>query len=291
MAKGFHATSLCLVLLVTACGRGSSKKRSAPKAAVPDLAILFVSGHNGPFDGSPSESYLDLDAGPEIIADLQAAGYTVAAQYYVDDGYPVGGFSGYLGLLDDLKAVRDQWVPFGTNVILIAHSHGGVWAHAATEAIYDVPIRCLVDLDTSSYGWGLVGHDLQNGLIGYDPRDAFVTSSGTYYDLEDVVFMNVTEALEVRSGDSPDGIEEYDESWILRFDGTVTNLWSYFSGTTHNEVHAAGGSTLEVVRDWLRDRLATNATRMSGTTARNSVGSSESRRRCWSSAATMGSMQ
>jgi hypothetical protein len=228
--------------------------------------LLAVSGHA--FAGDPA--YLRFDAGPEIESDLEAAGYTVATSYYVDGADTAGGFGGYVDLVADMAAVRDTWAQAGSRVVVVAHSHGGAWAHGAIRAVPGLPIRALVDLDCSSYGWGLVGHDVEDDVLGGDPRDAhsvgFVASWPQYpsvpseptgtYDLEDVVFANVLDALEVRSGDSPLGGEWYDEKWNLRASGAVDGLWAYYSGDTHEEVHAAGGVTLRVVRDWLRARLA-----------------------------------
>jgi hypothetical protein len=243
-------------------GGGGGGGGGAPTGA-PDVALLVVSGHA--FGVDPA--YLRLDAGPEIEADLEDAGWSVSTSYYVDGATAEDGFGGYADLVADLAAIRDAWAPQGTRVVVVAHSHGGVWAHGALRAVPDLDVRALVDLDASSYGWTLL-HD--PAPLGGAPEDEYavgvlvswpqypaVPSEPTgSYDLEDVVFGSVADALEVRSGDAPLGGEWFDEKWNVRTDGTTDGLWAYYSGGSHAEVHATGGTTLAAVRGWLRDRLA-----------------------------------
>lgn len=261
---------LGIALVISACGGGGSESDEPERPQVPDLALFFVSGHTDEFDGEPSFSYLHQTAGPDITGDLIAAGYTVEARYYVDDALPVRGFGGFQNLVADMRSVRDRYVPNGTRAVVIAHSHGGVWAHAAMRQVSDLTITAAVDMDTSSYGWGVVGHDGQNSFIGGDPRSRFtidsLTSCPQYsvpsedtsdYDMEDVVFQNVRFAFEVRSGElAPGGDEWYDEKWSIREGGATDSLFCYYSATSHTEVHQPGGSTLPVIKSWLRARLA-----------------------------------
>lgn len=211
-----------------------------------------------------------MTAGPSIVADIKNSGYTVEESYYVDDALPQGGFGGFQDLVTSMRAVRDKYISQGTRVVVVAHSHGGVWAHAAIRQVSDLPITAEIDLDTSSYGWSIVSHNLQNSFIGGDPRNEFTinflshysqynvpSENSSSYDIEDVVFRNVKSALEVRSGEiAPLGLEWYDEKWNIREDGTTTNLYGYFSNTSHNEVHQPGGSTIAFVKNWLRIRLS-----------------------------------
>ena len=240
----------------------------------PDLAVLFVSGHTFPFDDDPSLSYLDESFGPWIVSDLEDAGYTVAEAYFVDHPTATDA-GGYVDLVATLEAIRDEWVtgrPNPTRVIVIAHSHGGTWATAAIREVADVPIRMQVALDHSSYGWGTVGHDTHDGVMGGDPRDAYIINTsvscpsdlGTWsdttnvYDLEDVVFPNVQEAFEIQSGEPVVFLEPYDEKWNARIDGTLTGLSCYWSGTDHNEVRRIDGTTYPVVINWILGGLATD---------------------------------
>ena len=260
-----------LLLGIPACGGGGGGGGGGgsgpPLPPAPDISLLFVSGHNGRFDGAPSESYLQEpgEIGPAIVADLQRAGYSLTADYFVDDAFTVNGHGGYLALVDVMEYIRDEYAPRGTRVVVIAHSHGGVWAHQAIRSVPGLAIAALVDLDCNSYGWGIVGHDIQNDFIDGDPRDVFdiglVVTPFAYptipseqtgqYDVEDVVFMNVTAAFEVRTGDSPLGGEWFDEKWTIRRDGTTGGIAYHYSGTDHNEPRDPLGPTYPRVHSWL----------------------------------------
>lgn len=259
----------CAIALLAGCGGGGDgAEEELPPP--PDLAIFFVSGHTGIFDGEPSESYLHESAGPDILVALSDAGYTFEYGNYVDDAYNVGGFGGFQAMLADMTYVRDELVPRGTRVLVIAHSHGGVWAHGAISLFPEMTITCAVDLDTSSYGWAATGHDSQNSFLGGDPRNRYTSDvlvsypqypnapsdSSGFYDLEDMVFLNTRFALEVRSGEfAPGGDELYDEKWNIRIDDTTDGLYGYYSDTSHSEVHQAGSATMTVVKAWLLERL------------------------------------
>jgi hypothetical protein len=253
--------------LIALAGCKPSSSSNSEQPSVPNIALFMVSGHDPDDPLAPPPSYLQRDAGPEIVSVLGSYGLSTWVGYFVDYPNPVDGYGGFQALVSTMQWVRDHWARFGTRVIVVAHSHGGVWANAAIADVSNLSIACQVNLDTSSYGWDL--HDGQNSFIGGDPRDAFdipylinypqypnVPSDQTeYYDLEDVVFSNVSYALEVRSGDAPLGLEWYDEKWNIRVDGEVDGLYGYFSATSHTEVHQAGAATLAVVDGWIIDRL------------------------------------
>lgn len=263
-----HLKRICSAAILTilaACGGGDTSETSK----APDLVVFFISGHTD-LDGQPSYSYLHITAGPSIVADLINAGYSVEPHYYVDDAFPVGGMPGFQDLVKDMRTARDQNVPKGSRVVVIAHSHGGVWAHAAIRAVSNLTVTAQVDLDTSSFGWAFVHHDLQNSYIGGDPRDEFTVNNLTAcpqyanipsetsfsYDIEDVIFGNVKNALEIRSGEMPPfASENYDEKWNIRDNGTQDGLSCYYSGTSHNEVHQPGGTTIPIVKNWLISKL------------------------------------
>jgi hypothetical protein len=246
----------------------------AQRDAAPNVAIFFVSGHTGLIEALPNAyPYLarQFEAGPEITSSLTSAGYRVVSRYYVDSVYPANGFGGYLALLGDIRAANTQWSKYGTRIIVVSHSHGGVWAHAAIEVLAEVVITCTVDLDTSSFGWDL----LHRGEAPFgDPRDRYYmpfnvtypnylglpSESSQYYDIEDVVFPNVVNALEVRSGAPAPALngEWYDERWNVRRDGRNDNLSGYFSASySHTEVERVG-PTLSYVEQWILERLRTS---------------------------------
>ena len=265
----------CLAL--TACGGGggggggddgSGDGGTSPSPANPDIVLLLVSGHQGLLDSEPSKSYLHEELGPVMVNDLEDSSYTVEAFYFVDHQNATD-YPGYAGLVDRMKQVRDEWVvgvPAPTRVVVVAHSHGGVWATAAEREVGDLPITAHVALDQSSNGWGLLGHD--TSAIGGSPIGAYeirtlvscpsfpsVPSEQTFsYDLEDVVMPSVLWALEVRSADFV-LLERFDDRWNARLDGSLGGLFCYYSGGSHTEVRETTGSTYPFVIDWLRDRL------------------------------------
>ena len=237
----------------------------------PQIALLLCNGH------SPLlPNYLAPLTGPQLRDALVAAPYTVETSYFTDD---LGGGTpgGYAELVATLQQIRDDWITDRTNptrVVIVAHSHGCVRAHAAIRAVPDCPVRLLVDLDGSSAGWSLLTHGPENTAIGGAPEGAYainatitcaahpaVLSAPPPFDLEDVVFDNVQQAYEVRSGDvlpnpaNPLQLIPYDERWNARPDGSTTGLTCHFSGTPHSEV-AAPGATLALVQAWILARLA-----------------------------------
>ena len=272
----FRLTLTLMILsgLLQACGGGGggggSPDSGDPEPTDnPDVALVLVSGHQGLFDGRPSLSYLHEDLGPALVSDLTDAGFSVEIFYFVDSRDDTD-YPGYLGLLDRLSQVRDDWV-FGvevaTRVVVVSHSHGGVWATAALRQVGDLPVAAHIALDHSSFGWDLVGHD--TSAIGGSPQDALEiealascpsfpgvpSEQDFFYDLEDVVMPTVAAALEVRSGDSPLGIEMFDERWNVRLDGTLGGLSCYYSGGSHSEVHEVTGTTYPFVLSWLLGQL------------------------------------
>jgi hypothetical protein len=221
---------------------------------------------------------MERSVAPWLASELELEGWRVETFGFVDADE---GPNGFLALEQRLEAIRDDWIdgsPSPTRVVLVAHSHGGPWAHAATRDVPDCPVRCLVDLDSNSYGWEL--NHASDAALGGNPVDRYAipvtvnppewpevrSETDGRYDLEDVVFPSVRDALEVVTGALvPDLVHagrarRYDERWNARFDGTTTGLARYFSGTAHSEpaLHPdLGGRTLLLVRDWLVERLAT----------------------------------
>lgn len=238
----------------------------------PQIALLMVSGHS--FSTIPS--YLEGTAGPFLETALLTAGYSVNTYYFTDDS---GGGSpgGYADLVARLQSIFTDWIEGredATRIVIVPHSHGGVRAHSGIRALPLVPVRLLTDLDVSSNGWSLV-HPGEGASMGGEPQDAYTinatitcpayptvsSEAGFSYDIEDVVFDHVQEALEVRTGDiviNPLQFEEYDERWNARLDGSTTGLWCYYSNSLHLEPTLPTGTTLPFVRDWILGRLASD---------------------------------
>jgi len=243
-----------------------SDPSTLPQNPGPQIALLLSNGF------SPAvPNYLDDATGPQLQAALVTAGYTVGVQYFTDS------LTSWNAFVAELQRIRDEWivgVQNPTRVVIVAHSYGCVRAHAAIRAVSDCPVALLVDLDASSVGWTGFTHGADNASMGGAPEGAYalgvqitcptsgVLSAGGAHDLEDVVFDNVVEGYEVRSGDqlvNPANITqlvEYDERWNARLDGSTTGLTCHFSGTPHGEVALAGGTTMAGVQAWILARLA-----------------------------------
>jgi hypothetical protein len=246
--------------------------RAKGLGGAPDVALVVVGGHSS-FDAAPT--YLEKAAAPYLAAEIAASGLSVETFGFVDDD---AGPKGFGALKERLAQIRDEWVsgrPTPTRVVIVAHSQGGPWAHAATRDVPDCPVRCFVDLDASSHGWELVPAD---AALGGNPVDRYAipvsvnppqyptirSEPGDRYDLEDVIFPSVRDALEVVTGAvvvGADGtVQRYDERWNARLDGTTFGLWVHYSGSAHSEPTLPpdyGGWSLSVVRDWLVERLGT----------------------------------
>lgn len=119
----------------------------------PDLVILSFSGHS--FSGGPPFAYLqDSGDAVEAIASAYRADYPgrrVFSLGFVDSLDDVNGQLGFRSAVRWMRMIRDAWVvgqPSQPMIILVGHSHGGTWAHAACTAVSDLTIHALVDLDT-----------------------------------------------------------------------------------------------------------------------------------------------
>lgn len=269
-----------LALLLSACGGGGGgdptpaptlppiatptptpQPTPTPAPPAPGVALFFVSGH-----GFPPRSYLNETGGPDLTSFLESIGYMVEPRYYIDGAYPAGGFGGYVSLTEDLRLTDRFDVPRGTRIVMVAHSHGSVWANAAAYNAPGILIDCTVLLDASSFEWSST-HSGETGFIGFDPVEHFDVgvyvewpqyplpseATGTY-DLEDIAPANVRRMLEVRSGAYPPaGSERYDEKWNIRETGTVDGIEPFFSDSTHTDVHQVGSDTLAIVKAWLID--------------------------------------
>lgn len=293
-SRSQHLLVLLLVFVLAGCGGGSgapADETDPPPDSTddtpppdptddpgptpnpgPEIALLMVNGHS--FGTIPN--YLATATGPFLEAALLSAGYTVETSYFTDDAGG-GAPGGYAELLTKLQAIQTNWIEDRsgpTRIVIVPHSHGGVRAHSAIRALPLVPVRLLADLDTSSNGWALV-HPGEDAALGGAPIDALTivgapgcaafplvpNEGGSFFDVEDVVFDNVAEAFEVRTGDivpNPLQLEYYDERWNARPDGTQTGLTCWFSATPHSEPTLPAGLTLPRVRDWILDRLASD---------------------------------
>jgi hypothetical protein len=203
------------------------------------VELYVASGRFGISSDAPEPCYLQRDTGPFLKAAMERAGFLVTVHYYCDED------SDYPRLLSDVRgagAVSDR-------VVLVGHSHGGVWTHAAARDAKNIRIDALIDLDATSYGWQFK----MSPSIG-EPRNAYTdTRTGARLDLEDVVPANVVANLEVRSGEFALrgwSSELYDEQPNVAL-SSKTTIETWNVGTSHTEVHQASGTTLPRVAQWL----------------------------------------
>jgi hypothetical protein len=223
----------------------------------PDVTLILSSGHPKSLFASDATTYLSEpgDAGPAIEDALARAGYRVESYAFLDYRTDTGNGPGYLSLVSMVQNARDFYVErraFPTKVVVVDHSHGGVRAHQAIEAVPDLPVRLLVDLDASSCDFN-VGHLFD---LTPDPVDAWLVG-GSYFDDEDVVQPNVEFNLEVRSNALCDYslLEElFDDSYNVRTDGSAGGLFYNDAHTSHTEVHRPGPA-LSVAIDWMLQHL------------------------------------
>lgn len=142
-------------------------------ADAPDWLVITVSGHCIPpgceLPGTNHEYIADLGTAARFVDALEAWGEEVQLWSYTDELYnrdlatqkllPGEGdpiFYGFLQLHEDLLFVRDAWVgefDDPTKILVIAHSHGVVWAHTALHVVDDLPIEVMIDLDGKSLAW------------------------------------------------------------------------------------------------------------------------------------------
>ena len=136
----------------------------------PDWIVVAVSGHCIPpgceLPGTNNE-YLAKDGAAGRIADTLAGwGNSVEVWAYSDEFYnrdsntaellPGEGdpiYLGFLQLYEDLQFARDTWVADfedPTRVLVVAHSHGVVWAHTALHVVDDLPVEFMIDFDGKS---------------------------------------------------------------------------------------------------------------------------------------------
>ena len=260
----------------TAARRRSSDTRPADS---PDVLVVSVSGHCTSCVGwSYNDEYLVDRGTPQAFAeDLRDAGLSVEVWDYADAFYTwtdgEGGdvlVWGWLHLVSHLEQVRDQWVAGFSNptrLVVIGHSHGVVWSHAALLAVPDLPVDALVDLDGVCLSWeddsGTlgVGDDFAETIRDYqsatgtgwsldltNPCESWqIPGVSGWQNLDDVVPPSAAVNLEVRSADW----WIYDSQLNWRPDGTWGEVYTWDSNQDHGDVVLPGLDAL----DWAVPRV------------------------------------
>lgn len=256
-------------------------------ATAPDWAIYSVSGHcvTSCFGSEDNPEYLEAQGTLGfVVSTMQGEGYSVESFAYADEFYNKDNNSnelepgqgnpttfGFLQLLEDLEAVRDDWVSDfdnPTRVMFLGHSHGTVWVHTAVYIMDDLDIEMVIDLDGVVSNWEQevfltgIGDDWADVITDYGgswpfdiahPRDAWnVPGVSGAQDTEDTLpNHNVTRNLEVQSDPFSSG-GLYDDDDNHRLNGSTSGIHRHSSSSEdHGEVAEPNSTAM----NWVRQRL------------------------------------
>lgn len=237
----------------------------------PDLVFVAVSGHCFPGCSFNSE-YLTSQGTTQVLANaFSGLGVTVGSVSTTDNfyDYPPGSSApqalGFLTLLATLEQLRDEWIADfdnPTRVIVVAHSHGAVWAHLALHVLEQegnpLPVDVLIDIDGISISWendtgtAFIGDEWASVIEQYDastgttwpfpidhPTDAFtIPGLADPQDIEDIVPDSALVNLEIWSDD---GLGVRDTQHNHRLDGSEDNI-GWFQSTVNHETSDEPGS-------------------------------------------------
>ncbi|HJN75337.1 MAG TPA: hypothetical protein QGF58_15520 [Myxococcota bacterium] len=250
----------------------------------PDVLVISVSGHCTSCVGwSYNDEYM-LDRGtPGAIATaLREQGHHAEIWDYADALYTWESSRsgevlvwGFLDLVAHLEWVEENWIAEydnPTRVVVVAHSHGVVWAHSALLAAEGVPVEVLVDLDGVCLSWESdestvgIGDDWTSVIDShvaeygdpwwFDLADACdswaIPGLQNPADIEDVVPDNVILNLEVGSSDWL----LYDAQHNRRLDGTQTGIHGFTSAENHAGLLRPTSDAMEWVVARVVDALA-----------------------------------
>ncbi len=287
--------ALLPILLLSACdllggggdGSGGGGTTSGQRPAdAPDVVVIAASGHEFSVNTVPyRDGYLIRDgAALDVAATLEGLGFSVAVWDHgdalwnhdeagtalspSDPGEPVS--FGFLQLLSDLELIRDTWISSyenPTRIVVLAHSHGVVWAHLAMNLVTDAPVDVLIDLDGDVEGWDSVGpaglavdgwdqalldftanFGINWGFDVWAARDAWpVIGDDVLHDIEDVVPASAALNLEVWGG----GNLLRDQDPNVRLDGTDTDVLRLETSLSHEALARSGTESTA----WIAEQL------------------------------------
>lgn len=248
----------------------------------PDFVIVAVSGHCNPTTCGtyPNIEYLARDGTIRAIAQpLLDTGARVDGYYLTDNFYdvPVGSALpgtpaafGFLSLLNVLRYTRDELVSDWDNptrVIVVAHSHGTVWAHLGLHVLEGegapLPVDLVIDFDAVSDGWqtkGFIGFGDAWGAV----MTEYTTRTGTVWpfavwnvvdafaipgvvppqDIEDIVPNFALFNLEVWAASGPFPTISPDREINHRLSGTLDGVLLFRSVESHNGTVRVGSDSV-----------------------------------------------
>lgn len=274
-------------VLLAACGGSDAPAPQAVTAfenprpgEAPDIVLFTVSGHDGALNAvfctsATNRSYLQDpgEATGAITRTFADLGLTGQVGHYADffDGIDADGDGtpddpeqhGFLQLIAALQTVHNDWIlgfDNPTRIVIVAHSHGAVWAHMAVSVLEHIPIEYLITLDgvctlweceheTEVAGWLAANGNPFPWDISQPCGRWLAAGWPGSFDTEDVAFDNVRINLEVQSDD----LFARDDVDNLRRDGTRRGVATFFAaGEGHNDVRKDGSNALAWVTDQIR---------------------------------------
>ncbi len=241
----------------------------------PDVVIIGFAGHCGPFCRTKDTwAYLDtagdatgyVETAQSLIQTLESQDLEVAylnVSSFVSSHYSAISEQEELGYLDAqiyLTEVKENWIADyinPTKIILLAHSHGTVWATLLAMNNLDVTFDYFIYLDAICWqfwskhksfirdAYAELNQALPFPLDQGDPCSSFqIPTYRSRQDISDVVPANVITALEVRSSLrlmtlSPNVV--FDNQANMRINGTKLGVFSIQSAQSHSTVNQRYG--------------------------------------------------
>lgn len=248
--------------------RPSRGLRTRP-AGTPDLVILAISGHCGLVCHTRNTwSYLDTasdETGGVAVLDSIAGAYTnlglevetfsassfVTAHYSLISEELEPGYLQVQAYLDEVKRESISGFSDPTRVVLLAHSHGTVWASLLALNNLDVTFDAFISLDAICWQWwgrhkGFISQAFVDSpwalpfpLDQGDPCGSFEVPGAGRLDINDVVSANIIFGLEARTNTrlfSLDPNVLADDDPNVRINGTSTNIWGIEANETHSDL-------------------------------------------------------
>ena len=233
--------------------------------------ILSVSGHSGPVsalfcDSSDNVPYLgDPGGAVEALAQFFQGerGETIAIANFTDLYLgDAPGRQGFVELVRLLDFIDENWISGRpdrpTRIVLVAHSHGTVWAHLAASVRPEIPIDYLVTLDGICTNWECEHAATIRDWIAsngdpwpFDVADACgsqaIPGAAGPYDIKDVAPGSVAVNLEVQSDD----LLVFDAVDNVRPDGSKDGIETFLAAESHTGVDAASSGAML----WVVDRI------------------------------------
>lgn len=244
---------------------------SRPRPAdAPDVAIIAFSGHCGlwcatqdtwayldqPTSQTGGVAVLDAIRGAYLSQGLSVAVFS-ASSFVTSHRSAISGKveAGYLQAQAYLDHVKRDWidgVTDPTRVVLVAHSHGTVWATLLAMNNLDVTFDTFVSLDAICWQWWAKHKDyvrqafvdgpfpIPFPLDQGDPCGTLsIPGQDRRFDINDVVPANVIYGIEVRTAPR---LLSFDPNFIaddqpnVRINGTGDNLWGIQASEGHSNV-------------------------------------------------------